>query len=107
MLRFPPYRVNYKIGDGRQTSKARMSYEEIYEPIEVITFFEQGKLHPLRFRWKGEVYKITKVNSFWSVQQGLGRECHFSVTTNSPDCFELTFDTANFDWQLARVYLEG
>ncbi len=84
-----------------------MSYEEIDEPIAVITFFEQGKLHPLRFRWKGQVYRIKKVNGFWSVQDGLSRKYHFSVSANAPDCFELTFDTADFNWQLARVYLEG
>lgn len=84
-----------------------MAYEEIHEPIEVITFFEEGKLHPLRFKWKGQVYKITRVNSHWSVQEGLSRQYHFSVTANSPDCFELVFDTVDFNWQLARVYLEG
>ncbi|MFQ6114804.1 MAG: hypothetical protein ACE5NG_12110 [bacterium] len=84
-----------------------MPYEEIFDPIEVITFFEHGKLHPLRFKWKGKVYKITRVNGFWSVQEGLSRQYHFSVTADSPDCFELIFDTADFNWQLARVCLEG
>jgi len=84
-----------------------MSYQEIDEPIEVITFFEQGKLHPLRFRWKGEVYKIMKVNGSWSVQEGLNRKYHFSVTANTPDCFELAFDTVDFNWTLANIYMEG
>ncbi|MFQ5770426.1 MAG: DUF6504 family protein [bacterium] len=84
-----------------------MSFEEIFEPIEVITFFEQGKLHPLRFKWKGQVYKISRVNSHWSVQEGLSRQYHFSVTAETPDCFELIFDTSDFSWELARVYLEG
>lgn len=84
-----------------------MSYEEISDPIAVITFFENGKLHPLRFKWQGHVYKIRRVNSFWSVQSGIGRRYHFSVTVDSPDCFELIFDASNFKWQLARVYLEG
>ncbi|MFQ5706916.1 MAG: hypothetical protein ACE5HO_05665 [bacterium] len=84
-----------------------MAYEEIFEPIEVITFFEQGKLHPLRFKWKGTVYKITRVNGSWSVQEGLSQQYHFSVTAHGPDCFELIFDTGDFNWQLARVCLEG
>jgi len=84
-----------------------MSYEEIHDPIEVITFFERGRLHPLRFKWKGKVYKVARVNSFWSVQEGLTRQYHFSVTSSTPDCYELIFDTADFNWQLARVYLEG
>jgi hypothetical protein len=84
-----------------------MAYEDIFEPIEVITFFQQGALHPLRFKWKGKVYKITRVNGTWSVQEGLSRQVHFSVTADTPDCFELIFDTADFNWQLARVCLEG
>ncbi|MFQ5674859.1 MAG: DUF6504 family protein [bacterium] len=84
-----------------------MAYEEINEPIEVITFFQDGRLHPLRFKWKGQVYKITRVNSRWSEQMGLGRQVHFSVTASTPDCFELIFDTEGFDWKLKRVFLEG
>ncbi|NIR47711.1 hypothetical protein GWO43_04565 [candidate division KSB1 bacterium] len=84
-----------------------MGYEDIFEPIQVITFFEEGKLYPLRFKWKGQVYKIKRVNSHWSVKEGMGRQHHFSVTANTPDCFELVFDTTDFNWQLARVYLEG
>lgn len=84
-----------------------MAYEEIFEPVEVITFFQNGRLHPLRFKWKGKVYKITRVNNVWSIQNGLNRQHHFSVTAGSPECFELIFDTKDFNWQLARVYLEG
>ena len=84
-----------------------MAYEEILEPIEVITFFEAGKLHPLRFKWNGKVYKISHVNNFWSIQNGTNRRYHFSVTTDSTDCFEIIFDTTNFSWELARVFLEG
>lgn len=84
-----------------------MSYEEVHDPIEVITFFEQGKLRPLRFKWKGQVYKISRVHSSWSVREGLSRQCHFSVTAGTPDCFELVFDTSDFNWKLARVCLEG
>jgi len=84
-----------------------MPHEEIHETVDVITFFQQGRLHPLRFKWKGAVYKITRVNSSWSVRDGLSRQFHFSVSADSPDCFELIFDTADFNWELARVYLEG
>lgn len=84
-----------------------MSYEEIDDPIQVITFFEEGKLHPLRFKWKGDVYKIKRVNSTWSVQHGATRCHHFSVTAQTPDCFELVFDASSFDWKLQRVYLDG
>ncbi|MEE9118559.1 MAG: DUF6504 family protein [Calditrichia bacterium] len=84
-----------------------MTYEEINEPISVITFFQNGKLHPLRFKWKSKVYKITKVNNHWSEQIGLGRQVHFSINAGTSDYFELVFDTGNFGWQLSRLCLEG
>lgn len=84
-----------------------MAYEEIDEPVEVITFFQDGKLYPLRFKWQGQVYKITSVNSRWSERIGLGRKIHFSVSANTPDCYELIFDTEDLAWNLKCVFLEG
>ena len=84
-----------------------MTHEQINEPIEVITFFQNGNLHPLRFKWKSKVYKITKVNNHWSEKIGLGREVHFSINAGTSDCFELVFDTGSFRWQLAGLGLEG
>lgn len=84
-----------------------MAYQEIRDQIEVIVFFERGRLHPLRFRWNGRAYRIRRVNNSWSVQEGTSRRFHFSVTTNSTDCYELVLDVPDFKWELERVYLEG
>ena len=84
-----------------------MPHEEIFEPIQVISFFQNGQLHPLRFKWKNRVYKIIRVNSSWSSQLGTGKRYHFSVISDTPDCFELIFDSSTFFWELARVYVEG
>ncbi len=84
-----------------------MHYEELFEPIEVITYFRQGKIIPLKFRWNGRVYKIRQVNGQWKENQGYAQQLHFSVQAEDSDCFELVFDTADFSWQLARVCLEG
>ncbi len=80
-----------------------MMPEDIFEPIEVITYFERGTLRPLRFRWKGTVYKISRVYSHWIVPRGNGREHHFSVSAGTPDSFELIFNTGDLNWQLARI----
>ncbi|RMG68059.1 MAG: hypothetical protein D6715_03325 [Calditrichaeota bacterium] len=84
-----------------------MQYEELFEPIEVITYFREGKLIPLKFRWNGRVYPVRKIHGQWKENQGLARQYHFSVSSDGPDCFELIFDTGDFSWQLARVCLEG
>lgn len=84
-----------------------MTCEEIFEPIEVISYFQHGVLKPLRFRWKGNVYKISRIHSHWAVPQGRGREHHFSVSAGGADSFEIVFNTEDLNWQLARVAMEG
>ena len=84
-----------------------MVYEEIFEPIEVITHFNHGKLIPLKFKWNDRVYKINKVNGYWISDEGINRYYHFSVSINGPDFFELTFDMRGMTWELSRICLEG
>lgn len=84
-----------------------MIYEEVFEPIEVITVFRNGVLQPLRFKWKDSVYKISKIHSRWSVPQGQNRTYHFAVSSGSPDSFEIVFNAEDLNWQLARVAMDG
>lgn len=84
-----------------------MGYEELFETIEVITHFQGGQIIPLRFLWNGRVYKVKKIHSRWNEKLGTTQQIHFSVRADGPDLFELVFDTADFSWQIARVYLEG
>ncbi len=84
-----------------------MHYEELFEPIEVITRFRDGKIIPLKFRWNGRIYPVKKVHGHWKEQQGYSQQHHFSVQSDGPDTFELLFDSADFTWQLARVCLDG
>lgn len=84
-----------------------MYFEELFEPIDVITYFQKGKIIPLKFRWNGRVYKVQQVNGCWKENQGYGQQYHFSVQVDGSDCFELLFDSNDFSWQLARVCLEG
>jgi len=83
--------------------KSDMPSQEIHDTIEVITLFDHGGLQPLRFRWNGRVYKISEVNSIWSLPQNQYRTYHFSVRSQGADCFEIVFDPESFHWQLARV----
>lgn len=84
-----------------------MAYEELFEPIEVITHFKSGQIIPLRFLWNGRAYPVRRLHSSWKELFGTTRQIHFSVQSDSNDCFELLFDTGDFTWQLARVYLDG
>ncbi|GAB4341004.1 MAG: hypothetical protein Kow0037_27270 [Calditrichia bacterium] len=84
-----------------------MYYEELFEPIEVISYFQNGKITPLKFRWNGRIYKIKQVTGHWKENQGYAQQHHFSVQVDGSDCFELLFDSSDFSWQLARVCLDG
>ncbi|GAB4190833.1 MAG: hypothetical protein Kow00108_26200 [Calditrichia bacterium] len=84
-----------------------MHFEDLFEPIEVLSHFKDGKLIPLRFKWNGRSYKIVRINGQWRTHQGYAQQYHFSVSSETPDCFELIFDTGDFTWQLARVCMDG
>jgi len=84
-----------------------MIYEDVYEPVEVIAVFRNGRMQPLRFKWNERVYKIVKVNGGWVSDEGINRYYHYSVMVGGPDCFELCYDSRNMTWELARVCLEG
>jgi hypothetical protein len=84
-----------------------MIYEDVYDPVEVISLFRHGKIQPLRFRWNERVYKVSKINGGWVSDEGISRIYHFSVLSEGPDCFELTFDSRNMSWELTRVCMEG
>ncbi len=84
-----------------------MTFEDIFEPIEVISHFRDGQLKPLRFKWNGRVYKIKQLNGHWVSHQGYNKQHHYSVISDSSDYFELQFDSSDFQWQVARVCLDG
>ena len=84
-----------------------MIYEDVFEGIEVISLFRNGKMQPLKFKWNERVYRVVKVNGTWVCDEGINRLYHYSVMSEGPDCFEITFDQRNMSWELSRVCLEG
>jgi len=84
-----------------------MGYEDIFEPIEVVTHFKAGKIIPLRFLWNNRTYKVKTIHQQWSERLGTSLQIHFSIHTDDQNWVELIFDNADLTWQLARVYLEG
>ena len=82
-----------------------LEVQELNEPVEVLTHFQEGRVRPLRFRWRGRVYRVLRVNGSWSRPRGTDQEHHFAVTADNSDTFELVFDTGQFRWRLTRVML--
>ena len=88
-------------GDGS------MRYEEIGDRLEVIALFRDGRIHPLKFRWRDRVYRVERVNGEWTSDEGQTRFLHYSVMTSGPDVYEIAYNSETHGWRLMRVCLVG
>jgi hypothetical protein len=84
-----------------------MRYEEIGDPVEVITLFRNGQMSPLRFRWNHHVYKVSRVNGGWISEEGVHKRRHFAVCAGSSDVYELSYAMDSQCWLLERVCMAG
>lgn len=84
-----------------------MKYEDIGDRIEMIALFRDGRIQPLKFRWRDRVYRVQRVNGEWVSDEGQTRLYHYSVMTSGPDVYELTYNSGTRGWQLSRVCLVG
>jgi len=76
----------------------------IFESIEVIAYFHNLQIEIIRFRWKGGIYNVSKVNSFWKIPSGNSIEYHFTVFCEKQEVLcELSFNLGDFKWQLIKV----
>jgi hypothetical protein len=81
--------------------------EEILETVEMVSWFGRGGMQPCRFRWRGRVYRITRITSTWESRQGVYRRYHYLVRTRSGDVYEMHFDPENLLWMLDCGYTGG
>lgn len=81
--------------------------ELLNQPVEVLSYFTEGRVRPLRFRWRGRVVRVRRVTGEWMRQEGIGRVHYFSVLGEDSDYFELAYDVDQAAWRLCRVWLEG
>ena len=82
-------------------------YEKLDESIAVLVLFEDGHVHPLRFRWNGQVYRIAKVTGHWIAHEGENRRHHYAALCEGSNVFEMCYDPKTAAWQLLSVYIEG
>ena len=67
------------------------------EPIEVIARFDaQGKVHPLKFVWKGTTITVASAGRRWEDQDGL----HMLVMDFQGKAYELAFTPAEMRWYM-------
>jgi hypothetical protein len=80
--------------------------EKIQEPIEVLSRFVEGKIQPLRFRWRGRVFTVSEIAGSWVAQSGEQRVHFFSVGVGTRDYYEIAYRVQTSRWSLENVYLD-
>ncbi|MDH4222510.1 MAG: hypothetical protein OEV55_03105 [candidate division Zixibacteria bacterium] len=81
-------------------------YQDIEEKIEVLALFQQGKILPLRFKWKGRTYRISRLENKWKSDSGEKYIWNFSVSDSASNLFHLTYNEEQHTWKLSRVWVE-
>ena len=84
-----------------------LKIEEIGDVVEVVVWFQGGKIMPLRFRWRSRTYKVKHVNGVWRSEIGRDHFHHFAVASDSADVYELAYNEHSGIWKLEKVALGG
>ncbi len=82
-------------------------FESLHEPVDVLTAFVDGSMRPLRFRRRGSVVAIRRVNGHWTRRDGQTLLRCFSVDGPAEESYELCYDPRGPSWTLTRVWCGG
>jgi len=80
--------------------------EEVNEPIDVLTIFRDGTMRPVKFKWAGKTYTISRVTFEWVSKEGSYPVYHFAVMADGDDVFEIFLNTFTMRWTLAKVHMK-
>lgn len=81
--------------------------EKVQEPIEVLSRFVEGKIQPVRFRWRGRVFTVSRVSSAWMRREGEQHEHYFSVGAGTRESYELCYRPQTSQWTLENIHGES
>lgn len=84
-----------------------MREEPIDVPLKkVYVLFGGGKIHPVALMWGQRRYRVARVNSSW-VDRSLRPIRHgFSVTVDTGEIFQLSYEEGNPVWKLDYILAE-
>ena len=78
--------------------------ESLSDPVDVLTAFVDGRMRPLRFRWKGRVVRVRRITGEWSRREGQSVLQYFAVEGVGTDTYELCYDPRGPRWILSRAW---
>jgi hypothetical protein len=79
-------------------------FETLNDAVDVLVVFTEGRIRPLRFRWKGRVIRIGRVTGEWTRREGANRLSHFSVEAQGTETFELCYDPRGLSWKICKAW---
>ena len=83
-----------------------MEITVIGDVVKVRADFPGGRIAPILFKWEGQIYRITKINTQWTDYQ-VQHPVHYSSVEAGGTIYELSFNTKDLVWRLERVVLEA
>ena len=79
-------------------------FESVSDPVDVLTAFVDGRMKPIRFRWKGRVVRVKKVSGEWARREGHTLLRYFAVEGTGAETYELCYDPRGPSWLLCRAW---
>jgi len=79
-------------------------FESLNDPVDVLTAFAEGRIQPLRFRWRGRVIRIRRVTGEWNRREGQSLLKYFAVEGPGAASYELCYDPRGPRWILSRAW---
>jgi hypothetical protein len=76
--------------------------EELNSRIQVLAWFQSGKIQPRLFVWNNKRYRIKNINYNWQERRGRELINLFSVSTGF-DSYQISFNNTNFSWCLDKI----
>ncbi len=84
-----------------------MREELIDEPLsKVYVVFEQGKIRPVALLWSKKRYQVVRINSDWVDRTLRPRRYGFSLTVDSGEIFQVSYEEGNPVWRLDCLLTE-
>lgn len=82
-------------------------FESLDDPVDVLTAYVDGRMEPLRFRWKGRVVRVRNVTGRWTRREGQAVLRYFAIDAGADETYELCFDPRHARWTLSRAWTGG
>ena len=79
-------------------------FETLQQPVDVLTVYLDGRVRPLRFRWRGKVIRVKRVTGEWTRREGSHRMTYYSVEGNGAETYELCYDPRGPSWVLCKAW---